>query len=59
MYRGTPAQAIALTPAACVRITTQVYEHLLHDGLLDDALDVFHSATVAERVSMVQPKAAA
>jgi integrase len=33
------------------RITTQVYEHLLDDGLLDDALNVFERSNVAGRVA--------
>ena len=33
------------------RITTQVYEHLMDDGLLDDALDVFHAPEVAGEVA--------
>jgi integrase len=33
------------------RVTTQVYEHLLDDGLLDDALAVFESARIAGRIA--------
>src|SRR5262249_20311966 len=33
------------------RITTTVYEHLLDDGLLDDALDVFGDRKVAGEVA--------
>ena len=32
-------------------VTTSVYEHLLHDDLLDDALDVFQRSDVAQHVA--------
>jgi integrase len=36
---------------ASSKITAQVYEHLLEDALLDDALDAFESSRIAGRIA--------
>jgi integrase len=53
MLNGGKAAAVVARQLghASSAVTTSVYEHLLHDGLLDDALDVFAGSEVAQQVA--------
>jgi integrase len=58
MLTGGKAAAVVARQLghASSQVTTGIYEHLLYDGLLDDALDVFSRPDVAQHVA--QPSGA-
>jgi hypothetical protein len=51
MLTGGKAAAVVARQLghASSQVTTGVYEHLLYDGMLDDALDVFLAQTLPSR----------
>jgi integrase len=53
MLTGGKAAAVVARQLghASSQVTTGIYEHLLYDGLLDDALDVFSRSDVAQHVA--------
>jgi integrase len=57
MLTGGKAAAVVARQLghASSQVTTTVYEHLLYDGLLDDALDVFSRPEVAQTLPSTLP----